>query len=47
VYEMKVEMLRRMKADGSVEDGSGEAVTIVPGTTLILSFAASAWYLER
>jgi hypothetical protein len=43
---MKVEMLRRTNADGSGEDGSGEAVTMVPGTMLILSLEASAWYWE-
>ena len=40
---MKVEMLRRMEAEGEEEEeGSGEAVTMVPGTMFILSFEARA-----
>ena len=44
---MKVETLRRTDAAGSEDEGSGEAVTIVPGTMFILSLEARAWYLER
>ena len=40
-------MLRRMVADVSEDEGSGETVTMVPGTMFILSFEARAWYLER
>jgi hypothetical protein len=39
--------LRRIEAEGSEEEGSGEAVTMVPGTIFILSLDARAWYLER
>jgi hypothetical protein len=46
---MKVEMLRRTEAEEEEEEeeGSGEAVTMVPGTMFILSFEARARYLER
>jgi hypothetical protein len=44
---MKVEILRRTEADGLEAEGLGDAVTIVPGTMLILSLEASVWYLER
>jgi hypothetical protein len=39
---MKVEMLRRTEAEGEEEEGSGEAVTMVPGTMFILSLEARA-----
>jgi hypothetical protein len=40
---MKVEMLRRTEAEEEEEEeGSGEAVTMVPGTMFILSFEARA-----
>ena len=44
---MKEETLRRMEAEEPEEEGSGNAVTIVPGTMFIFSLEASAWYLER
>ena len=39
-------MLRRTEGEEE-EEGSGEAVMMVPGTMFILSFEARAWYLER
>ena len=44
VYEMKVETLSRIDFDSSA--GSGEDVTIVPGTMLILRLLASSWYRD-
>jgi len=35
-------MLRRIEVEGEEEEGSGEAVTMVPGTMFILSFEARA-----